>query len=216
MTSAACGLLACAGCGGSGSSTPVAPKVKLVNELGGSIAEINIMLGDQALPFAQDGGQSQYVDAPAGLQNVTGYVYYPGLENFPATSVNLAAGSKYTLVAIGNPTVSTGGTIPIKIILANDDHANPTSGNALIRYVSCAWNDPPYSVWVNGTSVLNDVYFGEVTGYSEQQAGQISIESVLGDSPPYSVFTFPQTFTLTVGHAYTFYYGNGFSLLEDS
>ena len=72
----------------------------------------------------------------------------------------------------------------------------------------------------NGTTVLKDAYYGEVTNYSEQKAGQISIESVLGDSPPYTVFTSPQTFTLTAGHAYTFYYldglSHGYAMLEDS
>jgi len=148
MTAVACGLLACAGCGGSSGSTTAAPKVKLVNELGGSNPEINIMLGGQALPIVEDGGISQYTNAAAGMQSVTGVAYVQGVDDLPSTTINLAAGSTYTLIAMGNTSASVDGTIPIMIVLANDDHTAPSSGYALVRYVSCAWNDPPYSVWV--------------------------------------------------------------------
>lgn len=222
ITLAACAVLACAGCGGSGSSRPAAaPQVKLVDELDGSIGDITIMLGNQTLPNLGAGSQSQYLVAAAGVQSVTGNVYNGGFVDFPSTSVNLAAGSSYTLIAMGNPGVDAGGTAPIQMVLANDAHAAPSPGDAMVRYVGCAWNGPSYNVWVNGTSVLNDAYYGQVSNYSELKAGQISIESVLGNSPPYSVYGFAQTLTLTAGDSYTLYYLGGggfdqFNMLQDS
>lgn len=125
-----------------------------------------------ALAFPEDTG---YVALPAGTHTVEVFASPSDGTGVPVlqAALQVAAGSDYTVLAVGRLSDSTLTLLPLE-----DDNSLPAMGTAHVRLVHASPDAPAVDVTVAGTSteVFSDVAFKGVGAYTPVTAGSYDLE----------------------------------------
>jgi hypothetical protein len=125
-----------------------------------------------ALAFPNNTG---YVALPAGSRNVKVFVSPSDGTGDPALEANLnvAAGTDYTVLAVGQVGAGTLELLPLQ-----DNNALPASGNAHVRLIHAGADAPAVDVAVAGTDtkIFSDIEYKEVGTYTPVPAATYNLE----------------------------------------
>ena len=164
--------------------------------------------GDALYDGVEYGG-SGYVEAPAGdyTLQVRGDTESNDGDIVAEFDVSLAGGEVYTAFAAGylSPDDEPADT-PFDLLVTQDTGSSSTeteteSEPASVRVAHMSPNAPNVDVYIDGSTVLEDVAFGAVSGYLNVPAGARTIEITAAGDPDTSVFT--GEVTVDSGQAYT-------------
>jgi hypothetical protein len=125
-----------------------------------------------ALAFPSDTG---YVPLPAGTHNVKVFVSPSDGTGDPAleTDLNVAAGTDYTVLAVGLVGDGSLALLPLQ-----DNNATPANGKAHVRLIHASPDAPAVDVAVAGTNTLvfENVAFKATGDYTPVDAGTYNLE----------------------------------------
>jgi hypothetical protein len=157
----------------------------------------------QVIPTPAVAGPDTYLELAPGINNVLVTVAdNPGAIAIPATDVDLAAGAQYTIFASGT---LAGGISPYITV---DDHRSIAT-EARTRIIHLAPSAGLVDIYVTApgaditplTPTLQDVDFGDDTGYLSLAGGTYDVTVTLADTKTAAIG--PATIVLSDGSVYT-------------
>jgi len=171
--------------------------------------DVTLASSGDALYDGVEYGGSGYVEAPAGdyTLQIRGDTESNDGDVVAEFDVSLAGGEVYTAFAAGylSPDDEPADT-PFDLLVVQDTgggsiETETESEPASVRVAHMSPNAPNVDVYVDGSTALEDVAFGAVSGYLDVPAGSRTIEITAAGDPDTSVFT--GEVTVNSGQAYT-------------
>lgn len=184
----------------SAASAGNAPRVRIVHAISDGPAVDIYASGIKVASGLAYKADTGYVNAVPGTFSVRVSAAGASDTVFGPVPVTLAAGTDYSVVAIG--TIAEKNVRPL---ILTDDKTTPNSGRAKIRVVHAAPDAPAVDIFVNARPAISNLRFGQATPvYTELPAAayQVSVNPVGGETPllgPLPITLAPsKTYTLLV------------------
>ncbi|MFB9806399.1 DUF4397 domain-containing protein [Haladaptatus pallidirubidus] len=132
--------------------------------------------GETAISNLSYSNVTDYASFPAGDHNVTVTAAGDPSTVVFSENVTFEADTNYTAAAVGE--ISEHAENPFEVVILEDDFTAPEPGNASVRLVHASPDAPPVDVTVaeSGTTLFDNVSFGNATEYAEVPAGEYTRE----------------------------------------